>query len=66
MSVVKVIELMAQSENGWEDAAQKVVDEASKSLRNIQSVYIKDFEAKVEENKLSVFRVKAKVSFLVE
>jgi len=39
--VVKVIELMSQSPKSWEDAAQGAVDEASKTLRNIRSLYIK-------------------------
>lgn len=61
--VVKVIELLAQSEKSWEDAAQAAVEEASKTLRNIRSVYIKNFEAVVEGGKISQFRVNAKVTF---
>ena len=61
--VVKVIELLAQSGKSWEDAAQAAVEEASKTLRNIRSVYIKNFEAVVEGGKISQFRVNAKVTF---
>ncbi len=61
--VVKVIELLAQSEKSWEDAAQGAVEEASKTLRNIRSVYIKNFEAAVEGGKITQFRVNAKVTF---
>ncbi|MFP4237094.1 MAG: dodecin family protein [Desulfonatronovibrio sp.] len=66
MSVVKVIEILAQSEIGWEDAAQNAVAEASKSVRGITSVYIKDFQAKVENGKITVYRVTAKISFMVD
>ena len=37
--VVKVIELMSQSPESWEDAAQGAVKEATKTLRNIRSIY---------------------------
>ena len=43
--LLKVIELLAQSEKSWEDAAKAAVNEASQTLRNIRSIYIKDFKA---------------------
>ncbi len=64
--VVKVIELLGQSEQSWEDAAQGVVEEASKTLRNIRSVYIKEFQAAVENNRITQFRINAKVTFDLE
>ena len=66
MSVVKVIEVIAQSEKSWEDAVQSAVTEASKSIENIKSIYIKDFSAKVEDNKIVSFRVDTKISFVVK
>ena len=64
--VVKVIEVLAQSEKSWEDAAKNAVDEASKSLRHIRSVYIKNFEASVENGKITEYRINAKISFALE
>jgi flavin-binding protein dodecin len=66
MAVVKVIELLAESEQSWEDAARRALDEAGKSLRGISSIYIKDFQATVENDRIKTFRVTAKVSFLIE
>lgn len=66
MSVVKVIEILAQSDKGWEDAVQQAVTEAAKSVRDIKSVYVKDFEAKVENNNVMSYRVTAKISFVLE
>jgi hypothetical protein len=66
MSVVKVIEILAQSENSWEEAAANAVSEASKSVKNIQSAYCHDFQVKVEDGKVVAYRVAAKISFLVE
>lgn len=64
--IVKVIEVMSESAKSWEDAAQNVVSEASKSLRNIRSVYVKEFTAAVENDKVVGYRVNAKVTFEME
>ena len=45
MALLKVIELLAESNKSWEDAAQNAVTEASKSIRNIRSVYVKNLTA---------------------
>ena len=66
MAVVKVIELLAQSDKSWEDAAQQAVDAAAKSVRNIKSIYIENLQAIVEDQKIVEYRVDAKVSFVVE
>ena len=66
MSIVKVIEVLSQSEKSWEDAAQKAVTVAAKSVRNIKSIYIENMQATVEDNKIVGYRVDAKISFLVE
>jgi hypothetical protein len=65
MSVVKVIELMAQSEKSWEDATEQALKEASKTVDNIKGIYIKEFKADVEDNRITRYRVDVKVSFLV-
>ena len=64
-SVVKVIEVIAQSKKSWEDAAANAVKEASKSVDNIKSIYIKDMSAKVDGGKITTYRVVAKISFVV-
>jgi flavin-binding protein dodecin len=64
--VVKVIELMSQSPKSWENAAQAAVQEANKTLRNIRSIYIKEFTAEVEDGKVTNFRINAKVTFDLE
>ena len=64
--LVKVIEVLAQSDKSWEDAAQQAVAEASKTLRNIRSVYVKEFEAEVENDKITNYRINAKISFALE
>jgi len=65
MSVHKVIELMAQSSEGWEDAARQAVAEASETVKGIKSVYIKDMQGVVENGKIVGYRVNAKITFEV-
>jgi hypothetical protein len=66
MSVLKVIELLADSVNSWEDATQNAVTEASKSVRNIRSVYVKNLTAEVDKDKITHWRLNCKITFEVE
>lgn len=65
-AMVKVIEVLAQSETSWEDAAKVALEEASKTLRGIQSIYVQDMQAIVEDNRIVKYRINAKISFLLE
>ncbi len=64
--VLKVIEVLAESEKSWEDAAAQAVARASKTLHGIKSIYIKNFEAKVEGNKITKYRINANITFLLD
>jgi flavin-binding protein dodecin len=66
MSVVKFLELSGQSPNSYEDAIREAVERASSTLRNIRSVWIKEFEAVVENDKVSQFRAVVKIAFELE
>jgi flavin-binding protein dodecin len=66
MAVIKVIELIAQSEKSWEDAVQTAVKDATKTLRDIKNVYVEDMQATVENGRVAQYRINAKISFLVE
>ena len=66
MSMLKVIEVLAESDKSWEDAAQNAVTNAAKSLHGIRSVYVKEMEATVEENRIKKYRINAKISFLLD
>lgn len=64
--MLKVIEVLAESEKSWEDAASEAVARASKSVHGIKSIYIKEMEAKVEDNKITQYRINAKITFLLD
>ena len=66
MAVLKVIEVLAESPSSWEDAAKEAVKEASKTVRGIRSIYIKNFEATVRDGAVENFRVNAKITFSVD
>ncbi|WP_026977381.1 dodecin family protein [Flavobacterium tegetincola] len=66
MAIVKVIEVIASSEKGIEDAVQQAVDEVSKTVRNIDSVWIKDTKVHVKEGKIVSWGVICKVSFRID
>jgi hypothetical protein len=65
MSVFKVIEVLGSSEKSWEDAAQNIVKEASKTVKNIRSIYLENMSARVEKNKIVEYRIDGKVTFEV-
>ncbi|MBT8301552.1 MAG: dodecin family protein [Maribacter sp.] len=66
MSVLKVIEVLANSDKSWEDATKNAVSQASKSVKNIRSVYIQDQSASVKDGEISDFRVNVKITFEVK
>ncbi len=66
MSVLKVIEIMANSSKGWEDAANNAVKHASKSLKGIRSVFIDSQSAVVEDGEIVSYRVNVKITFEVK
>lgn len=65
MAVLKVIEVLANSSKSWEDATHNAVAEASKSVKNISSVYVQDQSAVVKDGKITEFRVNLKITFEV-
>jgi flavin-binding protein dodecin len=66
MTVVKIIELIGSSPNGWEDAAKNALAQAAKTIKNIKSVYVKTCKATVENNLIVEYRAVVKIAFVVE
>ena len=66
MAIAKVIEVIAESEKSWEDAAQKAIDEAGQSVRGIRHLYVKEMKAEVVDGKIANYRLNANLTFVVE
>ncbi|KAB7529248.1 dodecin domain-containing protein [Flagellimonas olearia] len=66
MAVLKVIEVLANSDKGWEDAAKNALEQASKSVKNIRSIYINEQSATVKDGKIDDYRVNVKITFEVK
>ncbi len=66
MAVLKVVEILSNSDKSWEDATKKAVKEASKTVKNIKSVYVKEQSAIVNGDNVTEFRVNLKLTFEVK
>ena len=66
MSVYKFIELVGTSPNSWEEAAANAVNMAAETLRDIRVADVTDLDMHIENNKITAYRAKVKVSFKVE
>ena len=66
MAIHKVIEVISQSEKGWEDAAQRAVTDAARTVDQIKSIWVKNFEGVVRDNRIVEYRVNANITFEVK
>jgi dodecin len=66
MPIVKVIEVIASSKKGIDDAVRNAVKEASKTIRNIDSVYVQDIKAHVKDGEITTFGCVCKISFRLD
>ncbi len=66
MPIVKVIEIIASSEKSIDDAIRNALAEASKTIHNIDSIYVKDIKAHVVNNQITTFGVICKISFRLD
>jgi len=65
MAVVKIIELIGTSPNGWEDATKNALAQAAKTVKNIKSLYVKSCKANVENNQIVEYRAVVKIAFVI-
>ena len=65
-SIVKIIELVGSSPKSWEDAVSGAVKEASKSIRGITRVGVKEMDVKTDGAKVTEYRARIEISFRLE
>ena len=66
MSVARVTEITAASTKSFEDAVQIGIQRANKKLKNVKGAWIRDQKVIVENGKITQYRVKMKVTFILE
>ena len=64
-SVYKVIEVIGTSEVSWEDAAQRAIATASKSLEHLRIASVTAQDLKIEDGKVVAYRTKLSLSFKI-
>jgi flavin-binding protein dodecin len=65
MAIAKVTEIIASSNNSFEDALQQGVERANKTLKNIKGAWVKSHKVVVEDGKIVEYRLTMKVSFVL-
>ncbi len=63
---MKVIEVLSSSKESWEDATQNAVSQASKTVKNIKSVYVAEQSAVVDGDKVTEYRVNLRLTFEIK
>jgi len=62
-SVYKIVELVGSSPTSWEDAAKNAVETAAKTLNDLRIAEITQMDMKIENDKVTAYRVKVNLSF---
>lgn len=65
MSIAKVTEITASSSKSFEDALESGIARAAKTLENIQSAWIQDHEVAIDDGKITEYKVRMKVTFVL-
>ena len=66
MAVAKVTEIWCASPKSFDDAVRVGIERASKTLQNIKSAWIQEQKAKIENGKITEYRVNMKVTFILK
>lgn len=66
MHVVKIVELIGSSPQGWQEATEAALEEAAKTIKNIKGIDVKRCTAKVENNKIVEYKAVVKIAFAIE
>jgi dodecin len=66
MSIAKITEITAQSPNGFEHAIRHGIERINETLRNVQSVWIKNQEIVLQDGSVRAYRVTMKITFVLE
>jgi len=66
MSVARVTELSATSDESFEDAVNMAVQRATQTLRNVESAWVKDMNVLIENGNIQGYKVNLAITFVLE
>ena len=66
MSIARVTELTAISEQGFEDAINQAVARATKTLRGVEGCWVKDMNVMIEDGNITGYKVNVEITFQLE
>ena len=66
MAIIKVIEVLANSDKSWEAATKQAIKHAGKTVKNIRSALVADQSVAVKDNEVTEFRGNLKISFEIK
>ncbi|MFZ0487155.1 MAG: dodecin family protein [Arenicellales bacterium] len=66
MSVAKIIEINAESEKSFEDAIEQGIKQASKTVHSVKGAWVKGQQVIVKGDKIAMYRVDLKVTFILD
>lgn len=66
MTVAKVSEITSSSSKSFNDAIERGIKRASKTLKNITSAWVADQEVEITKGKITAYRVRMRITFVIE
>jgi flavin-binding protein dodecin len=66
MTVARVTEISAESNESFEDALRSGIERANKTLRNVKGAWVKEQQVTVDNGRIASFRVNMLVTFILE
>lgn len=63
---VKILELVGESKNSWQEAVENAVKDASKTVRNISGVEVLNNTANVQDGKILEYKSNVAIAFKVD
>lgn len=66
MTIIRVTSLIGTSETSWQDAVEKALERANKTIRNIDGIDVTNWKAEVQNGKIVEYKAVMKVAFEVE
>jgi dodecin len=65
MSVARVTEIISSSKKSFEDAVDKGIARAVRTLKNVEGAWVKEQKVTVKNGKIAEYRVDLKVTFIL-